>query len=469
MGWPNQTPDMERFFPGNLLETGHDILFFWVARMVMMSLHLTDKLPFKEVYLHAMVRDKDGRKMSKALGNVIDPLDVIYGIALQDLHDKLQHGNLDAREIPKAIKFQKEAFPEGIPECGSDALRFGLLSYTQSGRNVNLDIERIVGYRQFGNKLWNATRYILFHALPKGFTPIPLNVADRASLPLECRWILSRLDLAAAECNQGFSEGTYDFSMTTTAVYRFWLYELCDVFLELTKPVMAVEGERKLLTQSVLLHAVETGLRLLHPMMPFITEELYHRLPHHAALPSQSIMVAEYPQVAGWRDAATEADMALVQEVVHTVRSMKAQYALTPKVKPEVWIACNSAAALNTLAPQTSLVETLGGCGATVTIAKESEAATVPVGCGFQTATPEVGVHMMLKGFISVEKEVAKLAKAIAEKQKILDGHRKKLQVPGYDTKVPQAVRDANTEKEGNLVMELANLAEAKLRMEQLQ
>ncbi|CAM9933786.1 unnamed protein product, partial [Ectocarpus sp. 13 AM-2016] len=161
-GWPDvDSEDLKAFFPTTLLETGMDILFFWVARMVMMSLELTDVLPFKTVYLHAMVRDKFGRKMSKTLGNVIDPLEVIYGCDLDTLHKKLEVGNLPAKEMQKAKEGQKMDFPNGIPECGADALRFGLLAYTVQGRDVNLDISRVVGYRNFCNKLWNAVRFAL--------------------------------------------------------------------------------------------------------------------------------------------------------------------------------------------------------------------------------------------------------------------------------------------------------------------
>merc|ERR1711871_1512420 len=158
-GWPNNTEDLKAFYPTSLLETGLDILFFWVARMVMMGLHLTDTLPFTTVYLHAMVRDKYGRKMSKSLGNVIDPLEVIEGCTLQQLHEKLLKGNLPEKEVKKAQEGQKADYPNGLPQCGSDALRFGLLAYTVQGRDVNLDIQRVLGYRRFCNKLWNIFKF----------------------------------------------------------------------------------------------------------------------------------------------------------------------------------------------------------------------------------------------------------------------------------------------------------------------
>jgi len=169
-GWPDQTKDMDAFFPTSILETGHDILFFWCARMVMMSLQLTDKLPFHTLYLHAMVRDKFGRKMSKSLGNVIDPMEVIQGCSLQNLLTKLEQGNLPEKEIKKAKEGQTKDFPDGIPEVGADALRFGLVAYTTQGRDINLDIQRLVGYRNFCNKLWNVTRLTLQH-IPSDFKP----------------------------------------------------------------------------------------------------------------------------------------------------------------------------------------------------------------------------------------------------------------------------------------------------------
>ena len=173
MGWPHKTKDLDLFYPNSLLETGWDILFFWVARMVMLGIKLTGQVPFKKVFCHAMVRDAHGRKMSKSLGNVIDPLDVIQGISLQGLHDHLLNGNLDPREVEKAIQGQKTDFPNGIPECGTDALRFTLLAYTSSGRDINLDILRVDGYRKFCNKLWNATRFALLK-LGQEYVPSPV-------------------------------------------------------------------------------------------------------------------------------------------------------------------------------------------------------------------------------------------------------------------------------------------------------
>ena len=467
MGWPNMdSEDFTKYFPNSLLETGHDILFFWVARMVMMSLHFTGKLPFKEVFLHAMVRDKDGQKMSKSKGNVIDPIDVINGVSLETLHETVRAGNLAEAEVERAIKYQKKAFKDGIPICGSDALRFGLLSYTQSGKSVNLDTDRIVGYRQFCNKLWNVTRFVLYHGLGEEFQPtMKVDELARDSLPLDCAWILSRLDQAVEDCRRGMQETTYDFALATNAAYRFFLYELCDVFLELTKPIMATDSERKTLTQNVLVHVVEKALRMLHPMMPFVTEELWHRMPHYKTFTAPSIMVAPYPKAAGWRSEKVEADMKVVMDTVHTLRSVKAEYQLTNKNKPDIWLVATQHKQL--LANETLAVATLAVVGDVVVVAKEQES-EVPEGCGFTTVNPDVGAHMMLKGIIDVAAEVKKMDKKAGLIEKSLTSLETKMKAPTYEQKVPEAVRATNTEKAAALRLELTQLVEAKSRLEKM-
>ncbi len=298
MGWPNETPDMDAFFPGQLLETGRDILFFWVARMVMMSLGLTGKLPFTTVYLHAMVRDKNGEKMAKSKGNVLDPLEIIDGATLEALHKKVREGNLPDKEVAKAIKDQKETFPDGIPRCGADALRYGLLAYTSQGNSVNMDVSRVVGYRHFCNKLWNATRFALSH-----FEKAPaswdkekeVGVWDpRLPLRLEDAYILSKLSQACSKINQAYEN--YDLAGCVQISYDFWLYELCDRYLELVKPRLHDETNTdsdKKTALNVLYICLDSGLRMLHPMIPFITEELYQRLPN-SPKKVESICIAPY-------------------------------------------------------------------------------------------------------------------------------------------------------------------------------
>uniref|UniRef100_A0A674MFM6 valine--tRNA ligase n=1 Tax=Takifugu rubripes TaxID=31033 RepID=A0A674MFM6_TAKRU len=329
-GWPNETEDLNVFYPGTLLETGHDILFFWVARMVMMGLKLTGKLPFKEVYLHAVVRDAHGRKMSKSLGNVIDPLDVITGIALEGLHAQLMDSNLDPLEVEKAKQGQKADYPNGIPECGTDALRFALCAYTSQGRDINLDVNRILGYRHFCNKLWNAVKFAM-RTLGDQFVP-----ADKAQESVSDRWILSRLSTAVAQCDAAFR--TYDFPAITTAIYNFWLYELCDVYLESVKPVFIKAKEDgscerpAAVCRQTLYTCLEVGLRLLAPLMPFVTEELYQRLPRRRPQSDPpSICVTPYPDAAEfcWQCEDVDRDMDFIMAVVRTIRSLRSDYKLT--------------------------------------------------------------------------------------------------------------------------------------------
>uniref|UniRef100_A0A8C5HE09 valine--tRNA ligase n=1 Tax=Gouania willdenowi TaxID=441366 RepID=A0A8C5HE09_GOUWI len=318
-GWPNEvrTKDLNVFYPGTLLETGHDILFFWVARMVMMGLKLTGKLPFKEVYLHAVVRDAHGRKMSKSLGNVIDPLDVISGISLEGLHAQLMESNLDPLEAEKAKQGQKSDYPSGIPECGTDALRFALCAYTSQGRDINLDVNRILGYRFFCNKLWNAVKFTM-KTLGDNFVP---SLSGEESV--SDRWILSRLSAAVSLCDAAFK--AYDFPTITTSIYNFWLYELCDVYLESVKPVFSkaeddsVSQQQAGVCRQTLYTCLEVGLRLLSPLMPFVTEELYQRLPRRQPESDPpSICITSYP----------EREEVSVETGMTTIRSLRADYNL---------------------------------------------------------------------------------------------------------------------------------------------
>ncbi|CAH1766226.1 10420_t:CDS:10, partial [Entrophospora sp. SA101] len=299
-GWPENTEDLSKFYPTTLLETGWDILFFWVARMVMLGIKLTGKTPFKEIFCHAMIRDAHGRKMSKTLGNVVDPVDVIQGISLNDLHGKLYEGNLDQREIEKAKSGQKADFPNGIPECGTDALRFSLCAYTSAGRDINLDILRVEGYRKFCNKIWNATRFTL-------------------------------MKLATIEMNKFLGEK--NLMNATTSVYNFWLYELCDIYIELIKPMTDVDtsipknAELKRSAQDTLYTCLEAGLKLLHPFMPFVTEELYQRLPRRPGDDTLTIVRAKYPlEVPEYSNPKAEEQFDLVFNVVKVARSLIVQH-----------------------------------------------------------------------------------------------------------------------------------------------
>ncbi|CAI5467133.1 unnamed protein product [Closterium sp. Yama58-4] len=489
-GWPEESADFKAFYPTALLETGHDILFFWVARMVFMGLRLTGQLPFKQVYLHAMVRDAHGRKMSKSLGNVIDPLEVINGITLQQLQANLEKGNLDPREVKRAQAGQAADFPNGIAECGCDALRFALVNYTTQWMNINLDIQRVHGYRLWCNKLWNAIRFAMLN-LGDSFTPpavLPepspsssdpssssppltptLNFAFSASLPLACRWILSVLNAAVTRAVTAL-EG-YDLAEATNAAYAWWQYQLCDVFIEMAKPAFnAAEGEEALklkqVTREVLWVCLDAGLRLLHPFMPFVTEELWQRLPKPADYTWPSIMLAPYPSpVKEWADPEAEAMMATAESAVRSIRSLRMAYALQPKQRPTAYAQCKSEAATAAVTAAVGEIKTLATL-AELQVLPAGESA--PAGCAVAIVDESLSVHVLLRGMVDAKAEAQKLGKRKNETAKLQEALAKKMGVPGYEEKVPANVREENASKAAKLAAELASIDDAIKNFEKL-
>ncbi|CAD5228298.1 unnamed protein product [Bursaphelenchus okinawaensis] len=354
-GWPENTIDFKRFFPGNVLETGHDILFFWVAKMVFMAQELTGELPFNEVLLHAMVRDAHGRKMSKSLGNVIDPLFVIHGITLDELKETLEGGNLDPKEVEKAKAGQAKDYPNGIPECGTDALRFALMAYNGAGRDINLDVLRVHGYRCFCNKIWQGTKF-MFMQMGDNYQPAPeFKLTGNESTG--DKWILSRLAYATQKCDDGFK--AYNFQDVTTALYNFWLYEFCDIYLEAIKPDMAKKDPKITDTIRAVLYACVDGfLRLISPFMPFITEELWQRLPKRASVTAVSVAVAEYPHPEDYKELRNdklEKEMDLAMEIVKKIRSIRTDRKIPNKTRIDVHVQSSEA----DLQPFESVISTL--------------------------------------------------------------------------------------------------------------
>lgn len=292
--------------------------------MVMLSLRLTDKVPFTEVYCHSLVRDSEGRKMSKSLGNVVDPLDVISGTELQKLHDKLLQGNLHPDEVTKATKYQKTAFPDGIPQCGTDALRFTMINAAVGG-DINLDVKIIHGYRKFCNKIFQATKYVL-GSLPADF--VPSKNGNVQGKTLAERWILHKMNQAARDINEALAER--EFSKATNIVYKYWYNELCDVYIENSKAIIrdGTEEERQSAIQT-LYTALEAALTMIHPFMPFITEEMWQRMPRRPEDKTESIMLAKYPTyTATLDDPASAAAYELVMDCSKGARSLTSEYAI---------------------------------------------------------------------------------------------------------------------------------------------
>ena len=415
LGWPDKTPDLSTFHPTNVLVTGFDIIFFWVARMIMMTMHFmknedgTPQVPFKTVYVHGLVRDGEGQKMSKSKGNVLDPLDIIDGIALDDLVAKRTTGLMQPKMAEKIEKATRKEFPEGIRAFGTDALRFTNCALASTGRDIKFDMNRVEGYRNFCNKLWNATRYVLSQTEGQDVgldesLPLARSVADR--------WIISRLQETEAAVIASMQE--YRFDHVAQTIYDFVWNEYCDWYLELTKPVLAegttASADEQRATRRTLVRVLETILRITHPLMPFITEEIWQRVKPLAGVEGEFLMLARFPEPDLSRvdaDAATE--VAWIQQVIAGLRNIRGELGISPG-KPLPLLVTNAstedAARLNR---QAALLRFVGRLESISVIASEAELPPV--------STALVGnmtLGVPLAGLIDVASEIARLDKEIA-------------------------------------------------------
>ncbi|EDO01752.1 hypothetical protein SS1G_04227 [Sclerotinia sclerotiorum 1980 UF-70] len=463
MGWPKKTNDFEKLYPTSVLETGWDILFFWVARMIMFGIKMTGKVPFTEVYCHSLVRDSDGRKMSKSLGNVIDPQDVIQGIGLEDLHAKLLIGNLAPAEVEKAKKYQKTAFPDGIPECGTDALRFALVSYTTGGGDIAFDIKVIHGYRKFCNKIYQATKYVV-GKLPADFVPQKTaKLTGRESLSE--RWILHKMTMAAKEINQNLEER--EFMRSTTAVYQYWYNQLCDVYIENSKAILqdGTEEEKRSATDT-LYTALEGALTMIHPYMPFLTEELWQRLPRRPEDKTPSIVLAKYPVYeAGLDDPASEAAYELVLGVSKGIRSLMSEYSL--KDEGKVFVQAYDTTSHSTVTSQVQSIKSLSGKGVSSLEVLSSTDAR-PAGCVVFSVSSAAAVFLHVKGRVDIDGEIQKAAKKLEKTRAGVERQRKILDDPAYQEKVSKELQEIERKKLADLETEQRGFEETIKQFETL-
>uniref|UniRef100_A0A4W5MHP0 Valine--tRNA ligase, mitochondrial n=1 Tax=Hucho hucho TaxID=62062 RepID=A0A4W5MHP0_9TELE len=470
LGWPQQTSDLRQFYPNTILETGSDLIFFWVARMVMLGTELTGQLPFKQVLLHSLVRDKHGRKMSKSLGNVIDPLDVISGISLERLQEKVKEGNLDPRESMVAMEAQRKDFPKGIPECGTDALRFALCSYQAQGEDISLSVSQVLSCRHFCNKMWQTVRFTLGVLEDRGAElgtlaqTCPLNSMDQ--------WVCSRLYSTVLQCEQGFER--YQLHSVTAALHSFWLHSLCDIYLECIKPVLSQDSgsqREKQVVRAVLYHCVSVSLALLSPFMPFLTEELWQRLyllrgEGGGDSAMASLCLQPYPQssqLAHWHFPQEEADFTLVQEVVRVARSLRAQCGMT-KEKPDMWAVCSPSQA-QILLHFGPAVRTLGRitklhlhCPQVAGSLSFPSAPPPPKGSAVGVVDHSCQLHLNVQGGMNVSKLSLQLSQRREKFLSKLEQSLSRTRVPNYLEKVPERVRVETENKISALEQELRNI-----------
>ncbi|MCP4701194.1 MAG: valine--tRNA ligase [Gammaproteobacteria bacterium] len=449
LGWPEQSERLKTFYPTSVLVTGFDIIFFWVARMIMMGLKFMDDVPFREVYIHGLVRDADGQKMSKSKGNVLDPIDLIDGISLEDLLVKRTTGLMQPQMAPKIAAATREHYPEGIRTYGADALRFTFAALASTGRDIRFDTGRIEGYRNFCNKLWNATRYVLMNTEGKdvglGNAPMELALAER--------WILSLLQQVKEAVEQHFQN--YRFDLAAQTLYEFTWNEYCDWYLEFSKPALA--GEDSPAARGVrhtLLQVLETLQRLLHPIMPFITEELWQKVAPLAGIEGKTIMTQPYPRAQPDRiDTKAIAEIEWLKSVILGIRKIRSEMDIPPSKRLPVLLQNATPDDRRKLADTQHFLTALARADSVTWLesgADAPESATALAG--------EMKILIPLAGLIDKDAELERLNKEMNKLRKDLEKCTRKLENANFVQRAPQAVVDKERQRVAEMSSSLRQL-----------
>ena len=436
MGWPEETPDLETFVPSSVLVTGFDIIFFWVARMIMMTKKFTGKIPFKDIYITGLIRDENGDKMSKSKGNVLDPIDLIDGIDIESLVTKRTAGMMQPQLAEKIAKRTRKQFPDGIQAYGTDALRFTFAAMASTSRDINFDMARVEGYRNFCNKIWNASRFVLMnteeHDTGRDSGEMVLSMADR--------WIWAKFQQTLVEFEKALED--YRFDIAAQTVYEFTWNQFCDWYLELTKPVLnndaSTEAEKRG-TRHTLINVLESLLRLLHPLMPFITDTIWQRVVPLSALKVEegaSIMVQAFPEVdAAKQDDKVLADIEWVKKFIVGIRNIRGEMDISPNKPLNALLKNVSDEDARRLDAAKAFLDKLSKLE-TVTILKDGEEAPA-------SATALVGemeILIPMAGLIDKDAELARITKAMEKIEKDVSRTRGKLSNEKFVSNAPEAV-----------------------------
>jgi valyl-tRNA synthetase len=461
LGWPKQTDDLKTFHPTDVLVTGFDIIFFWVARMIMMTMHfLKDEngkpqVPFKTVYVTGLIRDEEGQKMSKSKGNVLDPLDMIDGIDLDTLVTKRTANMMQPQLEAKIKKRTQKQFPEGISAHGTDALRFTLAALASTGRDINWDMKRLEGYRNFCNKLWNASRYVLMNTEEQDCG----QAGGEMELSLADQWIIEQFNDTVKQFRSALDN--YRFDQAAGIAYEFTWNQFCDWYLELTKPILFNGSEAQLRgTRHTLITVLEQLLRLLHPLLPFITEEIWQRVAPLAGVTGETIMLQAYPQVQAERFATARDDMEWLKQVIVAVRNIRGEMNLSPSKPLPVLFKNADATAQQRLESNASFLSALAKLES-VTFLTASEEAPA-------SATALVGrmeIHIPMAGLIDTAAELARLHKAIEKAQKEVDLFSRKLSNENFVSKAPAEVIDKERAKQAEAIETLQQLQQQRSKI----